>query len=219
MANENGAFYAYDPETDEPVDKPIPLYDFLIYPDGTFSIADSQFRFDYDADNDRLVIRDEANNTEAYLARGASGNILGGGGGAFEDTDGDGVAELQTADGASFEGKRPRSLGAITEAEVVTSDSGTSYTIDLTQGGVHKVTLTADCTFDFAGATTGSTDSVTLLVQQDSTGGRAITWPTGVLWDSGTEPSLTTNAGDEHLLTFVNLDGNWYGFVGGEELA
>lgn len=95
--------------------------------------------------------------------------------------------------------------------------SGSTETIDLTDGNVHDVTLTADCTFTFASVTAGRARSFTLVLRQDGTGGRDVTWPGSVVWADGTPPTLDQTASTVAVLTFFTLDGGtvWFGFVAG----
>lgn len=97
---------------------------------------------------------------------------------------------------------------------VVTTDSGTSYTIDLTEGNVFDITLTDNCTFTFSNPSpNGIACSFTLLLTQDSTGSRTVTWPSAVKWPSGTAPTLTATADNMDIYSFVTMDEgtNWFG--------
>jgi hypothetical protein len=95
--------------------------------------------------------------------------------------------------------------------------TGATETIDLANGNVFDETLTADCTFTFAGATAGVACSFTLLLRQDGTGGWTTTWPGSVVWAGGSAPTLDETASTLAVLTFVTLDGGtvWYGFPTG----
>ena len=95
--------------------------------------------------------------------------------------------------------------------------SGATETLDLADGNVHDLTLTADCTLTFAGATAGVGCSFTLLLRQDGTGGWTATWPGSVVWPGGTAPTLDETASTVAILTFFTLDGGtvWYGFPTG----
>jgi len=94
--------------------------------------------------------------------------------------------------------------------------SGTAG-LDLSSSNLFERTLTGNTTFEFNNAASNPAgNSFTLVVQQDGTGGHSITWPNSVEWDSGSAPSLSNNANDKHLLSFVTPDGGstWYGIVG-----
>lgn len=95
--------------------------------------------------------------------------------------------------------------------------AGATETLDLGDGNVHDVTLTADCTLTFAGATAGVACSFTLLLRQDGTGGWTTTWPGSVVWAGGSAPTLDETASTLAVLTFVTVDGGtvWLGFPTG----
>lgn len=108
------------------------------------------------------------------------------------------------------------------EESVTSANTGTSYTVDVTTGTVWDLTLTGDVTFSFSGAgdATG-VNSFTLILTQDGTGGRTVTWPTEVVWDGGSAPTISSSAGATDVLTFFTPDGGttWYGLVGGQAFA
>jgi hypothetical protein len=95
--------------------------------------------------------------------------------------------------------------------------AGATETLDLGDGNVHDVTLSADCTLSFAGATAGVACSFTLVLRQDGTGGWTTTWPGSVVWAGGSAPTLDETASTVAVLTFFTLDGGttWYGFPTG----
>lgn len=112
------------------------------------------------------------------------------------------------------------SAGVFTDGyteEFFTANTGTSYTIDLANGTVQKLTLTGNCTFTFPTATAGK--SFMMLLTQDGTGSRTVTWPTGtnrVRWPASTAPTITATAGrcDKYIFT---ADGTqWLGSNGGQ---
>jgi hypothetical protein len=120
-------------------------------------------------------------------------------------------------------------LKDIGETCVANATSGATDTISLTDGNVHNVTLTADCTFTFAAPpASGTSGSFTLFLNQDGTGTRIATWPAGngtstpkVIWAGGTAPTLTTTAGRTDILVFTTIDGGmkWYGAVSGQDFS
>lgn len=95
-------------------------------------------------------------------------------------------------------------------------NSGTTATLDLTNGNVQKVTLTANCTITLAAPASGAYRSLMLFVFQDSTGSRLITWPASVHWGTAGAPVLSTGVGkmDKILLDTVDGGATWYGAVG-----
>ena len=90
--------------------------------------------------------------------------------------------------------------------------SSTSKTLTAGSSPVKTVTLSANCTFTFSGATAGRACSLELVLTQDGTGGRTATWPGSVKW-SGGAPTLTATAGAVDRLVFTTYDGGttWYG--------
>ena len=105
---------------------------------------------------------------------------------------------------------------------LVSANSGTTYTIDLTTGNTFKITMTGNCTFTFSNPPiSGTTGSFTLILIQDGTGSRTATWPASVKWAGGTAPTLTTTATTgTDILTFVTTDAGttWYGFAAGADM-
>lgn len=97
--------------------------------------------------------------------------------------------------------------------------TGSSYTVDCTSGNVFNLTLTANCTFTFSNApASGTMGHMTLILRQDATGSRTVTWPAGVVWPAATAPTLTTTPGNMDVLQFSTYDGGvtWFGFVGAQ---
>lgn len=106
-------------------------------------------------------------------------------------------------------------------AAAADTDSGAAHTIDLASGEVHDLTLTANCTLTFDGAATGVVSSFTLILRQDATGSRTVTWPASVDWPDATAPTLSAAANSVDVLTFMTVDDGttWLGFVAGQALA
>ncbi|MEK7179061.1 MAG: hypothetical protein AAB727_02280 [Patescibacteria group bacterium] len=104
----------------------------------------------------------------------------------------------------------------------IAENSSTAYTIDLTRGNVYEVTLTASCTFTFSNPpASGTAGSFTLILKQDATGSRGVTWPTSVQWENGSAPAITGTASATDILTFTTTNGGtaWYGFLSGLAFA
>lgn len=98
----------------------------------------------------------------------------------------------------------------------VTANSGTSYTINLNNGNVFNITLTGNCEFTFSNPpASGTAGSFTLILSQDGTGSRTVTWPGAVTWPGGTAPTITATANKTDILTFLTVDGGteWYGVM------
>jgi hypothetical protein len=101
-------------------------------------------------------------------------------------------------------------------------NSGTSLTITATTTGpVKTITLTGNCTFTLAGATSGRATYLELVLTQDGTGSRTVTWPAAVKWSDGDAPTLSTAAGaiDRVVLTTYNGGTTWFGDLVGTGYA
>jgi len=94
-----------------------------------------------------------------------------------------------------------------TETVVSASISG-SYTIDWSAGSIFNLTLTGNTTFTFTNPpSSGNMQSITVVLLQDGTGSRTVTWPTNVRYSYSQAPVLTTTANYRDVLTFVTYDG------------
>ena len=87
---------------------------------------------------------------------------------------------------------------------------------------VQDITLTGNVVFTFTNpVATGATSNLTLILTQDGTGTRTITWPGSVKWAGGSAPTLTTTAAVVSICTFFTPDGGttWYGFLSGDDFS
>ena len=83
---------------------------------------------------------------------------------------------------------------------------GATIALDWNNGNVQKVTLGGNRTFTFANPKTGG--RYLIVLKQDGTGSRTITWPT-IKWQGGSAPTLTTTANKVDLITII-YDGTDY---------
>ncbi len=90
------------------------------------------------------------------------------------------------------------------------ANSSTAITLDLTNGTVQIITLTGNATITMPTATSGK--SFIMLLKQDATGGRTVTWST-VKYAGGTAPTITSTASRLDILSFFADGTNWYGVV------
>jgi hypothetical protein len=89
-----------------------------------------------------------------------------------------------------------------------TANSGTAITLALTNGTVQIITLTGNATITMPTATSGK--SFLLMLKQDGTGSRTVTWST-VKWSAGTAPTITSTASKQDIFSFFADGTNWYG--------
>lgn len=88
-------------------------------------------------------------------------------------------------------------------------NSSTTLTINLLSGMTQKITLTGNCTFTINNPIAGTV--YTLVLVQDGTGSRTVTWPAAVVWQGGAAPTLTTAAGKADIITLVYNGTTYYG--------
>lgn len=88
------------------------------------------------------------------------------------------------------------------------ANSSTAITLALTNGTFQIITLTGNATITMPTATSGK--SFILLLKQDGTGGRTVTWST-VKWPGGTAPTITSTASRQDIFSFFADGTNWYG--------
>jgi hypothetical protein len=104
--------------------------------------------------------------------------------------------------------------GSEERVNTVASSGSTETLPDVTVATVHYVTLTANCTLTFPTEVAGK--SFTLVLVQDGTGSRLVTWPGSVRWSAGTAPTLTATASKRDVFSFLCADGSTYlGFTAG----
>lgn len=87
--------------------------------------------------------------------------------------------------------------------------------LDWVNSNVQYVVLGGNRTFTFANPMDGA--RYLIMLQQDATGSRTVTWPATVLWSGGTAPTLTTTAGKVDIITFV-YDATNAKYYGGSNL-
>jgi hypothetical protein len=91
---------------------------------------------------------------------------------------------------------------------VVADTYGSTITFDLSLGLVHQVTLTGNSTLALANAQVG--DRFIIILTQDATGSRTVTWFSTVLWAGGSAPTLTTTASKADMIELVCTAANTY---------
>ena len=89
-------------------------------------------------------------------------------------------------------------------------DVSGEVTIDAANGTTQALTLTGDADLTLTG---DSGDTLVLVIKQDATGSRTITWPVDVTW--GATLTLTTTAGSVDVLSLQEAGGYWLGFASG----
>ena len=97
---------------------------------------------------------------------------------------------------------------AYTESVTINLVAGATYTVDLSQSNVFEVQLNNNTTFSFSNPpTSGTLQTITIILKQDSVGGRTATWPSSVRWSNGSAPVLTTNPYYYDVVSFITFNG------------
>lgn len=114
----------------------------------------------------------------------------------------------------------PKMTGGGGETVSTIAASGAAATLNLTNGNVFDVTLTANCTLSITNAIAGKADSITVILRQNGTGGWGVTWPASVKWPAASAPILSTGAGKVAVITLLTVDGGttWLGFPSGDDM-
>lgn len=85
-----------------------------------------------------------------------------------------------------------------------------SVTIDWSLGATARMTFDRDTVaLTFSGGANGKV--FRLLLKQSSGGSDTITWSTTIKWRGGVAPTLSTAGNAIDILTFVYINGGWYG--------
>lgn len=97
--------------------------------------------------------------------------------------------------------------GSADYLEVNGSTSG-PVAVNVASSNWFKYTLTGNTTFRFEHCPTdGSAITFTLILIQDGTGGRAVSWANTIYWTGGLIPPATTTLNARDLWTFSSIDG------------
>ena len=94
-----------------------------------------------------------------------------------------------------------------------TANTSTALTVDLANGTIQILTLTANATITMPTASAGK--SFIILLRQDATGSRSVTWST-VNWAGGTAPTITATASKQDIFSFFSDGTSWYGVTVGQ---
>lgn len=102
---------------------------------------------------------------------------------------------------------------------VTVASSGAGYTMNLSSANDFDITLTANCTLAISNPPpAGVGGAITVVLRQDGTGSRTVTWPGSVSWITGGAPTLKTAAGAVDVIGLYTFDGGttWGGYAIGQ---
>lgn len=93
------------------------------------------------------------------------------------------------------------------------ANTSTAITVDLANGTVQNLTLTGNATITMPTAVAGK--SFIIILSQDATGSRTVTWST-VSWPSATAPTITSTASKKDIFSFFSNGTSWFGTTIGQ---
>ncbi len=96
----------------------------------------------------------------------------------------------------------PLDIAGAIYSRLISDSDAASTTVDWSTGNVHSLTLsTSNSTLNFNNGHAGGEYS--LILTQDGTGGRTVTWPASVEWEGGITPTLTASPNGIDKARFV----------------
>lgn len=107
------------------------------------------------------------------------------------------------------------------ESDSSPSSSSGTLTLDMDNGNIFNVTLTENVTtLTISNVPPTGGVNIVLVLTQDATGSRTVTWPASVKWAGGTQPTLTTTANAIDIITMFSVDGgvSWFSFISGQDM-
>lgn len=113
-------------------------------------------------------------------------------------------------------------LDAYRETSTSASVGTATYTVNCNTTNTFKLTMTGNPTIAFSNVpSSGTVFSLTLVLVQDGSGNRTVTFPSAVKFAGGSAPTLSTGANDVDIITLFTMDGgtNWYGSTAGLDFS
>lgn len=92
--------------------------------------------------------------------------------------------------------------------DLATATDGATVTFDLATSRRQIVTLGGNRTIALSNDRDGL--AFTLILKQDATGSRTVTWFAGIKWAGGTAPTLTTAVGKYDVIGFIRIASGEY---------
>ena len=94
---------------------------------------------------------------------------------------------------------------------VYSATDGTTITFNLNNGSIQTVTLGGNRTLALSNDVDGR--SFLIILKQDATGSRTVTWWSNILWAYSVTPVLTTTASKYDVFMFIRIGSNYLGFI------
>lgn len=101
---------------------------------------------------------------------------------------------------------------------IVTATDGATVTFNLESGSIQEVTLGGNRTLALSNVNDGQV--FILILRQDGTGGRTVTWFSNIKWQDNVDPTLDTAANGVDVLGFIRISSTEYlGFQVGQRMS
>ncbi len=101
---------------------------------------------------------------------------------------------------------------------LVTATDGATVTFNLDSGNIQQVTLGGNRTLALSNENDHQTFMIILI--QDGTGSRTVTWWSGIKWQDNVDPTLDTAAGGVDAFGFIRTaSGAYLGFPMGQRMS
>ncbi len=102
-------------------------------------------------------------------------------------------------------------LGVETDGATITFDLS-----DITKGKFRQATLQGNRTLAISNPPAADSQGFAIILLQDGTGSRTVTWWAGIKWVNATAPTLTTTANRYDIFAFLYDGTNYYGSIVGQ---
>lgn len=102
------------------------------------------------------------------------------------------------------------------ESYVDLGDKAAGFSLDYTAGRWQRFRLTGNISINAINnlPVTSNVGTLNLLIVQDATGGRLVTWPGSVKWPQSATPWLSSTANQADLVSLLCVGGTVYGVFG-----
>lgn len=100
---------------------------------------------------------------------------------------------------------------------IYAESDGATVTFDLDNGKIQEVTLSGNRTLALSNDNAGQVFTVILV--QDGSGNRTVTWWANIKWQDDVEPTLDTAAGGIDVFCFIRRGSNYLGFTAGARMS
>jgi hypothetical protein len=167
------------------------------------SVFPSSGNFRINIDDEIMLVTSRSTN-DLTVTRGAESTV------AATHNNGATVKQVLTAAGLNTAIDERGQTSLYEDTTVGTETWG----IDRANGATQFLTLTGNPTFTLAGAFTDRATDIRLILKQDGTGGRTVTWPGTITWATGSAPVLYSAAAGTDIVGLVSVDDgtSWLGF-------